>query len=357
MFIYFFVFIISLWLFYLSCTSRGKILKVFCVILSALPPILLAGLRDEDVGADMQGYGSSLFYYSSTFSSFEDFLSYNIDEVGYAFLNYFCSHVSKSINFFLTVHQTIVLSFVIFTALRQKDKLTSVFILGFYYLFLYNTSLSMMRQIISVACILYGTSFLLDGKKYYFLICVIIAQLFHNSSFIALGIPFLLFMVQKMGNKQYIVYLCIIVFVFLVFAFFKTSLGSIILSISEKYESYLAQTGFKTHKIDILIFSMMLLLTFFTNRKIIIVCHQIRAFIILSIGILLLGSLFETANRLVYNIITPVWILMPALFVNRNANVRNAFLTAILLLTMYIYKANDSYTMTIPYKSTILGIN
>lgn len=357
MFVYLFTFAVSIIFFNMALSSKHIFMKYVLIILSALPPILLAGLRNEDIGADMQGYGSNFFYLAKSVYSWKEFLLYSKNEIGYAALNYICSRFSDDIHFFLIVHQTIVMTLVIMTALKQKNRQASLFILAFYFLFLYNTSLSMMRQIISVGFILYGTALLIEGKKIKFVLFVIIAQLFHNSGIIALAIPVLYWIVKKYENRQYLVYLSIIAFVALFFAFFKTLLGSVILTVTDKYENYLIQTGYKAHKIDIVVFVVLFVSTFITGKKYITICNQVRAFIALSLGLYMLGSLFETANRMVYNIVAPLWILLSAVYVYKRDNFRTQIISIILLFVMYAYRASDSYLMTIPYKSEILGIN
>lgn len=351
--IYLVTFFISTYL-YSRSRKNEQTINVILQCLSIMLPVLLAGLRIENLGQDMEVYGIPIFYNSISSHSFFDFINENFIEFGYSGLNYICSHISSDIHFFLCVHSFLVLLPIYLTA-NKFNKRTSIFILAFFYLSYYNSSFSMMRQSIAISWIIYGTTFLKEStpKKFVFVLAVAFAQLFHSSSILAVVIPLLLYLTDKLQGKMYVLYGLIIGFVLICFMFFYSDLGTYAIIVSSKYEGYFEQSGFNTHKVDLVIYIVIFIMTYAIKAPNSIMYKYVRVFSFLVIGVILLGSLFETANRLVYNISAPIWLYGSTMSVYAKSNKLIARIMLGLCLFSYIYSVYyiNNYQGTVPYES------
>jgi len=181
--IYVLAFSISIILFYFAdyyLHRRKRILFVLFSSFAIFIPCLLAALRDPSIGTDVNVYVSPMFNLAESFD-FSTYLSeLSSDKLFYIIL-YLTSMVSDSISLALFIYQFLIIFPLFYAAYKYRDKLniTSVFIL--YYLFFYNYSFSLIRQMIACSFALLAFCFLSKRKYFPFIICGAIGTLFHFS--------------------------------------------------------------------------------------------------------------------------------------------------------------------------------
>lgn len=363
MFIYLFVFIVFLFFCIISYNAKFNTFGRFLFQAVAIfILVFFSASRDVSVGKDITGaYGVTKFNEASNALSLSSYLNQEEGtgiEIGYLVLNYACACISDDIGFFLGALTFLVVVPIILSANKLRVN-QALFLLFFFCLLQYNLSLSMLRQSVSVSWIMYGTTFLMSGRnKWLFFFCVAFAFTFHSTSLIAIVIPLLMWITKRMENVIFIVYAGIVLVIYGIYLFFRTSLGMVILMVSDKYDNYLNQTGYSFHKVDFVLYIGMLVLSFLPGRKVRPAVNYVRVFLVMALGFIMLGSLFETANRLVLNFYAPIWLFTSSIFVSRKMNNLYLYGCAVFILFAFVYFSlmPDGYAGTIPYSSKILGI-
>jgi hypothetical protein len=164
--------------------SRFGMIETFIVIVL----VAFAGMRYQ-VGTDYQTYFN--IYNLSTPLTFHELLSSLDLEFGYTCLNYITKQVTD--NPYAIFWSVAVVTYVpIVASIRKTSSIFALSILLFLLLGYYTSSLNGMRQWVAVAFLFYGSSHLLMGKTFKFVLFGIIASLFHTTAIIALLIQLVL---------------------------------------------------------------------------------------------------------------------------------------------------------------------
>ena len=196
--------------FFISCMflklsesiKKSKVLRFLVVFIALMIPCVVAGMRAQIIGTDIEVYVKPLFECakkSTTFSryfnmswrnSWKAIYVYSF-ESGFSTFIYLITMLTKSLQGVLFfIHFIIIIP--IYLGLRKfKDlKNSTWFGMLVFYLMIYNVTLNLMRQYISIAIVFYGTSCLLNDKngKFKFFVYLIIAYLFHSSALLGLFI-------------------------------------------------------------------------------------------------------------------------------------------------------------------------
>ena len=169
--------------------------------------ILFAGLR-EGIGTDYNMYKA--FYFNPLLKSAE--------KVEYGFISLI--KISNSLFgekyymfFILCSAITIIPIYMIF---KKRSKYPGVSLLFFFSLGFFTLSFNMVRQFIAITIIFLSLNYICKRKFFRFLVCVIIACLFHLTSIIIL--PFYFFTNIKFSKKR-LMQIFIIILVFAAFLF------------------------------------------------------------------------------------------------------------------------------------------
>lgn len=194
MFVYLAGFAVSTGLFAVMPKIKSSQRK-YIAFLALLIPCLIAGLRANTVGTDVQVYAEPLFEAAREARSFASFYKSRIYqpviwiyttasnfEPGYVLMVYLCAKVFRSmpVLLFLTQALTVVPIYKGLKAFENKQPVW--FGMAVYYFVSYNQSLNMMRQWITMAFLLYGFQFLRDGKYKRYVAIMLVALLFHYSA-------------------------------------------------------------------------------------------------------------------------------------------------------------------------------
>ena len=354
---------------YIRVKKHDSAYVYLCLLLSASFPILLAAFRDDSVGTDLQTYG--IIYWEMACDS-PSFFVYLISlaglggtEIGYSILNWVVSCFTKDIHWFFFVHQSIVLFFLYAAIWKFRNKNSSVFVLLFYFLYAYNLSLSLLRQSIAITIVLYGSTYLFsDGKKKWFYICVVLATLFHNSSVFAFLIPAIKYISIRYSKKLVGVYAIVFIGTIGLIYFYQSIIGSFIAYglLPVKYEMYLDQEGFSSHKINLLVESSIFVANFFLiprKTRSVIFFNYVQLLAFVCILLEMVGGIVEIAFRVVMYLIL-VYCLYAHNISNCRAVVNRTLLFycfAATVMFVYIYSQMGVISSdTIPYTSAILGI-
>lgn len=258
--IYILSFFSSCLLIKISYLVNKKILKKVFIILAFLIPCILAGLRKETIGTDLQVYVKPMFQLAIDSKNFQEFLNgtwinnstggtwFTTDvEIGFSLLLYLITKIFKSFQVLLFLFQLVIITLIYKGLKFFKNKSLQLNALTYYCLF-YCVTYNMIRQFLAMAIIFYGLKFLIERKYRYYILLNILALFFHKSAIIGLSILLLysisdnnriklFFLKIKIKNKiKIVILISILVLILFQLEFITNILQSVGL---EKYKSYL----------------------------------------------------------------------------------------------------------------------
>ena len=184
----------------------------------------------------------------------------------------------------------------------------------------------------------------------------------HNSAVFA----FLLYPLKKIinfySNKKIALFIIVTVVFFIIYLLYNVLLSYLIGTgiLSMKYENYLDQTEFSSHKIDLLCFVIITIAIFFfttKNNRIIDKFNYTLFLLIISFYLTALGNIVEVANRVAYYFVMPLLYLLPMISKHKSEIFKIKIVIIFLLIVRFVYLAlSTGLADTIPYRSNILGI-
>lgn len=212
MFIYVICFIISVLLFYLAYKINGVFLKKIFVIIAILIPSILAGLRYETIGTDINVYVKPIYEIATHSSSFVEYYSTRWNngmnkisqfEIGFVSLIYVIAKVFKNFQVVLFFIELIICLF-LYLGLRKYSFIKKYIWLGMlvFYAMFYNISLNIMRQFIGISIAFWGLSSIINKEEkcnIKFIISTVVSILFHKSCVLGLFV----FAIYKIMNSKY----------------------------------------------------------------------------------------------------------------------------------------------------------
>lgn len=158
----------------------------FFSLISILLPCLLAALRANTVGTDMLIYGERLFN-TSLKTSFYDFVINRDKEWLYYFLVYISSHVFGDIRFQYFFIELLTFAPIYLTLMRDKESNRYAWLgLWVYFFWLFPYSLNLMRQSIAISIIFWAFKYVEHKSLKKYIICVLIASMFHFTALIGI---------------------------------------------------------------------------------------------------------------------------------------------------------------------------
>lgn len=212
-------FLISIALLYRGDKFRKPFNYVY-MVLGLAPAILIAGLRDDTIGTDTSMYPTDVFEFCrDTKSIFLAVVSYIDVEPGYVVLAYLSSTISSSFNFFLTLTHTLILGTLLIAYKRFGVNIAFAFLC--FYLIFFASSLNMARQFLAMPICLWGLAEFTEKKYKRTFIILLLAFLFHKTSFLYVIIIALYFLCRKytnkMAEKKSFIYISFVVIIGIVF--------------------------------------------------------------------------------------------------------------------------------------------
>lgn len=356
---------IALLLCFLICYKKQRYInsnKEFVVMfISTLPFLILAWLRDDRVGADTAGY--PLLWYEDALgcNTIENYiLAHPITEPLYAYMTYIIAKLHPNNFYAMLFYHALIVSISIAYISKYIKDVPCWFTILCLYLLLYHLSLNWARQLLALSFLIISIKYILEKRLLIFIIFVIIATGFHSISVVFLIVYPIYNIFPK--YKLWKVELFLILFVFVISYSFQSLLSSLLDNaiLTSKYERYLDQDGFTTHKVDLLqntIYLIIVMLTKPIDESSLLLKKIIIELYTFCICLLLMGSIFETASRIELFFIVPTIIFHSMYIYNNNKNPNYVYLFMLIIMSIqWIYNGLYDTWDTIRYSSKVLGI-
>lgn len=199
MIIYLVVFALSIISTYIAEKGKKKYtFKIFSLIAILLPSIL-AGVRAETVGTDINYYAKDYYNKALEASNLFSFIFSEDCEIGYLSLTYIVTFFTKNFHCLLFSIQLIITACVYYFSYCNREKTPMFMSMTVFLLYFYNINLNIMRQGIAVGIFLCSI-FFVENKKYKkAFVILFISILFHKSA--VLGLPiYALFYIEQNKN-------------------------------------------------------------------------------------------------------------------------------------------------------------
>lgn len=159
----------------LTCELRYKNGWKFGFWICVISLLILAALRGESVGNDTEEYIGIFETYKNTPDADTRY------EIGYVWLNKLLSNVSQNSQIVIIV--TSIFIFISYGSFIYKYcKMPNLSLFIFFTFGYYAFAISGIRQSLAIAILLFGYKYIIKGNFFKFLICVIIASLFHSTA-------------------------------------------------------------------------------------------------------------------------------------------------------------------------------
>jgi len=213
--IYVFTFSISILLFYFAdyyLHRRKRFLFIFFSFFAIFIPCLLASLRDPSIGTDVNVYVYPMFILAKSVNFSVYFAEISHDAIFFIIL-YITSFISDSISLALFIFQFLTIFPLFYAAYKYRDRLNIASVFVLYYLFFYNYSFSMMRQMIACSFALLAFYFLSKHKYFPFIIYCAIGTSFHFSCLFILLFEWIILFVMKKNKLNGLILMPIVVLI------------------------------------------------------------------------------------------------------------------------------------------------
>lgn len=177
----------------------------FIVAVALILPAMLAAFRADNIGTDTDVYLNPIINAAIDSSSFSEYLDFGwFREWRYLFVRDFelgfTSVVYAIANIFGAKWTKLVLEiliiFPIYLSVKKYKKYPIWLGMLVFYLTIYNSSLNMIRQSVTVSFVLLGIVYLLEERKKGFITCLLVAISFHKTGFILLPIAAIYYFIR-----------------------------------------------------------------------------------------------------------------------------------------------------------------
>lgn len=170
--------------------------------------VVFAGFRG-DFTSDYRNY-EYLFNFYNQFN-FNQLLNYQFgQEFGYVFLNWLLGRFTDNVVWLMIITSIVIVN-LYFREIKKTSDNVWLSVLLFVTIGQYYISFNLTRQIVAVAILFSGSSFLYDKKTLKYCSVVLLATLFHRTSLIM--IPFYFVLNFKFNYKKLFLILCGLLFV------------------------------------------------------------------------------------------------------------------------------------------------
>lgn len=171
------------------------------LILSIIPLIILAGLRDGTIGTDTLLYPYGVWRSACRSHNFNQLMNMTEGyvETGYLLEAYIISRFSNIFNVFLTVTHIIILGSIVFAF--KLTRINFTYALFMFMMIYFNNSLNITRQSIALAFCLISFAYMLNSPKWLpTFLTILIAYQFHHSAALFLIIPTFYIIIKRSQN-------------------------------------------------------------------------------------------------------------------------------------------------------------
>lgn len=195
---YILMFIASLVFVGIGLKNKEKLAGKILVTIGLLLPCILAGLRDVSIGTDTGGYIHNLYQLSKSSNSLFDFFEtahrwYLQSDYIYLTITYLIGKSGLGFGVLLFIYECLIV-FPIYLAMKKQkvDRRGTLIGLAIFYLLLYNVTLNMLRQSISIAFVVLAFSYYIEStnkkEKLFSYLIALMSYGFHSTAIFALAI-------------------------------------------------------------------------------------------------------------------------------------------------------------------------
>ena len=376
MFIYIFVFLLSIF-FTIQCEgSENKWNRLIFAFLAILIPSLLAGVRDYGVGHDTtiyvdETYREVLDYRESDIWTFLRALMSDefSQEPFYCFINYLGLQMGMEVNYVYFVVSFVTIALV-FNAIFLYQNRASMPLMMFVFLFLFfNISLNTIRQTVAIALALNVYLYLERKEWITSAIFLVLMFLSHTTSVVFLLFLLLYVAVQKRAGLKIIIGLVLVVPITLMMLDDLILLAISMNIVPTRFVAYLAEEEETVVMKTAIVFGWLVLGAMLWGGYSLLKKEESNREIIFIFNVKLFNNLLILASavsmwafRMAYYFGVFDILFIPRIirFVSEKDERKGNFLTVVfvLLISIYWYWSiiHNNENETYPYKSEILGI-
>lgn len=291
--------------------------------------------------------------------SFDDIFSF-FYEPGWILLNYvFHSLGFFTMNIFIAFFSCLVYFRFIKKYVKREYYWLALFIYIFFPGFLLIQS-SAMRQAVAVMIFVYSIDFLVEKRFINYLLMILIASMFHYSSLFLLPVYLLVYFNGKIRLLSIIFLLLGYLSLFTMGETLAPFFQSLMLSISDKYESYVDQ-GKISSGLGFIYFTLLFLVVLIYESRNTEKVRMIFKISILSFFIIPLGIIIEMSGRFTLYLAPSTIVVYPSIAESMNNSYKKYFfLIAIVVFTLFqfftFFYSKTYYEYFFEYK-TIFSAN
>ena len=278
----------------------------------------------------------------------------------YVLFNFIVTRFTDDIFWAFFLQQVIVLSLIVYTCYRLKNVVDLPLVYLSYLLFYFCESMTANRQVFAVAIVFFSFYYIIHDRLKKFIICVVIATLFHNSAVFTIVIFFFYKYAMNIKGKVGMTKLFYVIILGVAFyMLFPVIINFLITNglINSKYERYM-NAEYSFHKIDALIMVFMYVITLLNSgNRAYKYNNVLKLFIIASIFIILCGQYNDVATRMAVYFILFIFVNISRLAsISYNGKSMMQYLLFLLLLQYFYLASTTGFSEVIPYTSKQLGI-
>lgn len=359
---YIFIAFISSFFYYIAVylDKKHNTGKYIFFSLFLMIPAIIGGLRNTDIGTDMQVYGVLDFVEASRYTLVGYLSNATTPEYAYYILNYVCAQISSDINFFMFTAELIKIACVGCVAWNLRKEINSSVLVCTHLLSFWWFGFSMMRQSLAIAVCYIGILLMYRKKTYWAFFTFFIAYEFHSSAIFALLFSFIFYIKSNKLRFSVILGGSVAMFALWQVAVTYMAFSGLFRMDLDRY----IDSGVTSDKSNIFIAVVSILLSLLlTSSKKNENSKNWNSILlnmsILYFSFLIMSQYIETAVRVA--IYARIFVVMAACYLGRNVKLgRYNKAIAILYISLFIMAAYFSGMHgaidTIPYKSEILGI-
>lgn len=370
MVIYFITIIISILIVSQSFICKNNIQAIIISLIGIIPLCLLAGFRDITVGHDLIYYMVPTYEKLLEVKTFKGFLMFmaSSSEMDFApeplwlIFHYIISRFSQDLFWPFFMQQVLVLGLIVNTCFYFRNRLNPTLLYATFVFYFYCFSMSANRQIFAIAIVIWSMRYIFaESSKQNiirYVICILIAWGFHGSGLLVLLIlPLYKYSVNNekiLSQKKIIMVMFMGLLLYFCFGYVTNLLVSFGI-LSMKYGKY-ANMDYGVHKINLLLW-VIVLLFLFQKRKKIIYDNISIVFVLTSIFMLFCGVYNDVATRFAMYLDIVSFISI-GISLHRKDYKKYSPFFMVLIVSMFLYLAiTTGYAEAIPYTSKELGID
>ena len=269
----------------------------------------------------------------------------NTTDIGYIFLNYIVSRFTSNFNVYLFIHQLICNGIIVTVLYKCKNKISFAISLLCYLCIFYGRTFNILRQALALSIVFYAINNLIDNKEKKFIICVLIATLFHFTAIFALIILPIKKICYSNNNRKNIYVFIVITASILITIYIEPVIEFAYMHgiVNKRIYNYLfdfVNASGKLFNFELLIKACLLLLIVVNKKKLKKISKE-NYFLIISIIIefilFQLRNKIKFADRISLYFGYQIILILPQIIKTSKLNKNKLLLTIIITLLLILY--------------------